>query len=296
MGVEEEGQIQWQQHHQLLGEVVGVVKDGIDSAGHTGVDGHILLRGHHLHADISLVAAVNGGDRDTQHRQSHHQLKLLIFPHGAYHQQHQQEGGNVEGKEAHGQAGRDGPGQGNADKGHIEAHVGPQGVQLQPILGPGSAADDEQAGDRNRAQQAIGVVPHLMGGHQHHQHEQAQEEESGPANGAQEAAEQAAVPYRAADLVEPLTDGTGDVDDSGEQPVNQAVRPGLWDDSLPPDKAEENAPPQLPGEPPLQARAGPSGQTARPGLPESQPEGQEKAKKQAVFCDRHQVFTPWNQS
>lgn len=90
MGIEEERQVQGQEHGQLLGKVVGVVKEGVDPARHALIEVHILLGSHDIHADIALIAAVEGGHREAQHRQGHHELELLILAHHADHQQHQQ--------------------------------------------------------------------------------------------------------------------------------------------------------------------------------------------------------------
>lgn len=179
----------------MLGKVVGVVKEGVDPARHALIEVHILLGSHDIHADIALIAAVEGGHREAQHRQGHHELELLILAHHADHQQHQQKAGQVEGEEAQGEAGGQGARQGDTDKGHIERHIGPQGVQLQPVFGARGTAHHKKSGEGYRPHQAVDVVPHSVGSHEHDHHEQSQEEEGGPAQRPYQAAEQTGVPH-----------------------------------------------------------------------------------------------------
>ena len=51
--VEEQGQIQGQEHLQLLGKIIGVVEEGVHPARHAGVDAHVLLGRDDIHADIT---------------------------------------------------------------------------------------------------------------------------------------------------------------------------------------------------------------------------------------------------
>ena len=204
-------QIQRDEHDQKLREVIGVIKEGVDPPGHAVVDGHILLGGHDLHAHIALIAAVQGGHRDSGHRQRHHQPELLIPLHRADHQHHDEEGDHMEREEAHGQAGRQTGRQRAADAQEIEEHIGPEDGALQMVLGPGCAPHHKEGGHAHRAQQAVGIVPDLVGGDQHHQQEEAHQEEAGPAHGGEGTEYQASVPHALPHPVDPPDQGTGQV-------------------------------------------------------------------------------------
>ena len=285
LGVEEQREIQGDKHGQQLGEVVGVVEEGVDAPGHIGVERHVLLGGHHVHPNIALVTAVQGGHRDAQHRQHRHGLELLVLAHRAHQHQHQQEPGDVEREEPHGVPGGQGGDQGVADEAHIQGHIGPQPVQLQPVLGPRGAAQDEQGGHPHRAQQAEGVFPQGVGGHEHHQHQQPQKDEAGPAHGGEEAEGQAAVPHPPARLVDPFDQGAGQVDDGREQAAGQAVGPGLRQRALPPDHLADPAARHAAADSQADPGEHPAGDAPRPAVRQHGPDGQDKAHKGAVLRD-----------
>ena len=203
--------------------------------------------------------------------------------HRADHQQDDQEGGQMEGKEAQGQVGGQGAHQGNAEEGHVDGEIGPLGVQLQLVPGAGGTAHHKQAGEGHRPHQAVEVVPPLMGGHEHDHHEQAQEQEGAAPQCTHQAAEQAAVPHPLPRPVGGLEDGAGDVDDGGKQAAGDTPRPGPGYASLPPHKVPDGAAVGLADGPVLEPVAGPAQHAVGRRVFQAQPDSQEKADKEAAF-------------
>ena len=102
-----------------------------------------------------------------------------------------------------------------------------------------------------------------------------------------QAAEQTGVPHPFSRPVDGLEKGAGDVDDGGKQAASDAVGPRPGDAALPPDEGTDGAVLRLPEKPSLQPVAGPPQGTVGGRVLQAQPQGQEKADKEAVFSNRH---------
>ena len=189
----------------------------------------------------------------------------------------------MEGKEAQGHMGGQGAHRSDADKGHINGEIGPLCVQLQLSPGSRGAAHHKQTGEGHHPHQAVDVIPLLVGGHKHNHHEQAQEQEGCAPQGSHQAAEEAAVPHPPPRPVGGLEDGAGDVDDGGKQAAGDAARPGFGDLPLPPDKVPDGAALGLAHHPALEPVTGPAQHAVGRRVFQAQPDGQEKADKEAAF-------------
>ena len=142
------------------------------------IEVHILLGSHDIHADIALIATVEGGHREAQHRQGHHELESPYLRTMLTTNAPAKKPVRWKAKKRR-ERRWTGARQGDTDKGHIERHIGPQGVQLQPVFGA-RAPFTTKSPVRLPPHQAVDVVPHSVGSHEHDHHEQSQEEEGGP--------------------------------------------------------------------------------------------------------------------
>ena len=292
LGVEEQGQEEGREHGQHLGEVIGVVKKGVDPPGHSGVEDGVLEGGHYLHPLPALVTAVQGSHGDPGHGDDHQGLELSHLLHRAHHQQHHQEAAGVEQEVAQAHGGGQGAHQPVTDKAHKEQVPGAQPVQLQPVLGAGRTAQKEQRGHRHRPGHVVEVVPNPVGGHQHHQQEQAQEHIGLSPQGRAEAEHQAAVPQPLPHPVEPLGEGAGQVDQGGEDAAGEALRPAGHHGPVPPDKAAQGAPPGQGLGAALQRVQEAAQAAPLPAAAQAGPKGGKKPQQQTVLCDGHKQAAP----
>ena len=202
----------------------------------------------------------------------------------------------MEEEKPHGHPGGQGRGQRDADEAHIENHIGPQPVQLQPELGPGCAPHHKEAQNPRRSRKAVDVIPHTMGGHQHDQHQQAKEEIGSPAHGGEKLEAHAPVPEPPQSLIKPLGGGTGDVHQPRKEPAGQAVGPGPGYTPLPPDEGAEGALAGLAAEEVPNAVQGAANAAGWSRSAPGPKKGQQKPQDGAVSCNRHVAYSfiqPW---
>ncbi len=117
----------------------------------------------------------------------------------------------MESEEAQGQVGGDAPHQRPTDADEIERQIGAHPLSLHPQLRVIGTADDEEGAHPHRTDEAVEVVPVVVG-HQHHPHHQKSQEEPGSSShGGDEAEHEAPIPHALPQAVDPPGDGAGQV-------------------------------------------------------------------------------------
>ena len=242
LGAEDQRQGQGQEHDKDFREGIGVIEEGIDAAGHTGVDLHIHKGLVDLHALNTLVDAVQARHQHAHGTAGHKTLQIVTGADSTDGHQHTERRRDVINQEAEGQGRRVGEQDCQEHGAEQYQRIESDAPQIQTeLLSPVHGAGMEQHQQHTEAHEAVSIVPALKG------NDPQQHDEPGLGDGRLvthpegQTGEETVLkghPQRAVELMEQVA---RQIHQPGEQAAQQAVRPRFGNFTFPADHAQQTA-------------------------------------------------------